>query len=739
MTIANGTQLGHYEIRSKLGAGGMGEVYLAHDTKLDRKVALKILSADVGADPSRIGRFVQEAKAASALNHPNIITIHEIDSYDSGHFIATEFIDGATLRDRLRNAPLTAGAALDIASQISAALVAAHQAGIIHRDIKPENVMIRADGLVKVLDFGLAKLTAGGQSDPEAATQIHAETQPGMIMGTVAYMSPEQARGQAVDRRTDIWSLGVVLYEMLTGAQPFRGETPSDTLANILHREPETLPIHILPAELAEVLGRMLAKNLDARYQTISEAATDLKRLQRRLELQAELTTPVRSSRTAQTEVIVSSSGLEKSRLTGADSAASRADEGFWIAVLPFKFTGSSAELAPLADGLLEEIITGLSRFSYLRVIARSSTLRYANQSADVRSIGNELGARYVMEGSLRRAGTRLRLAVQLVDTTSGVHLWAENYERSFDPETIFELQDDLVPSVVSTVADLHGVLPRSMSEAVTSRPPEQLSPYEATLRSINYAQKVSRESLSDAISVLESAVQKAPAFPDAWAILAVMLSHDFAQGFNLRTDALIRAEAAARKAVELAPSNHFAWLGLAFVLFFQKESQSFRNAAERAVALNPMDGNSLASLGELLIFTGDGERGLELSQRAKQLNPNHPGWYWYANFYQAYRDRNYQAALNFVLKANLPGHWAQHAMIAAACGQLGEHESAAKALADLLRLRPEITFGVRKQFEKWWNSEDVEHLIDGLRKAGLEITDGQEGAAGASTTFKKQ
>src|SRR5215471_11003275 len=737
MNIVSGTQLGHYEIRSKLGAGGMGEVYLAHDTKLDRKVALKILSSEVAPDPSRISRFVQEAKAASALNHPNIITIHEIDSYESGHFIATEFIDGATLRDRLRNAPLTAGAALDIASQISAALAAAHQAGIIHRDIKPENVMIRADGLVKVLDFGLAKLTAGSQSDPEAATQIHSETQPGMIMGTVAYMSPEQARGQAVDRRTDIWSLGVVLYEMLAGAQPFRGETPSDTLANILHREPETLPIHILPTELAEVLGRMLAKNLDARYQTISEAAVDLKRLQRRIELQAELTTPVRSSRTAQTEVIVSSSGPQKSRATGADSAAARADEGFWVAVLPFKFTGSSAELATLADGLLEEIITGLSRFFYLRVIARSSTSRYAGQSADVRSIGTELGARYVMEGSLRQAGARLRLAVQLVDTTSGVHLWAENYERSFNPDQIFELQDDVVPRIVATVADLHGVLPRSMSEDVRSRPPEQLSPYEAVLRSINYAEKVSRESLTDAISVLESAVQKAPAYAEAWAVLATMLAHDYAQGFNLRPDSLIRAEAAARKAIELAPSNHLAWCGLAYVYFFKRESQSFRNAAERAVALNPMDGNSLASLGELLIFTGDGERGLELSQRAKQLNPNHPGWYWYANFYQAYRDRDYRAALNFVLKANLPGHWAQHVMVAAACGQLGEHESAAKAVADLLKLRPEAASGLREGFSKWWNSEDVAHLMDGLRKAGLEIANGEEDAAGASTTFK--
>ncbi|HJZ82572.1 MAG TPA: serine/threonine-protein kinase, partial [Pyrinomonadaceae bacterium] len=340
--ITAGTKLGRYEIRAKIGAGGMGEVYLAADTKLDRKAALKILSPDVAADQSRMHRFVREAKATSALNHPNIITIYEIEESPSGHFIATEFINGETLRERLRNAPLTVSEALDIAGQTAAALAAAHQEGIIHRDIKPENVMVRADGLVKVLDFGLAKLTPSGVSDPNAATRIHSETQPGMIMGTVAYMSPEQARGQVVDRRTDIWSLGVLLYEMLTGDQPFRGETPSDTMANILHREPEPLPLHVLPAELAEVLGKMLAKDVDARYQTVFDNAADLKRLQRQIELQGELTTPVRPSHAeAQTEVIVSSNVRLNSREPAADSAATRADEGFWVAVLPFKFTGS--------------------------------------------------------------------------------------------------------------------------------------------------------------------------------------------------------------------------------------------------------------------------------------------------------------------------------------------------------------------------------------------------------------
>ena len=1141
MSIAMGTRLGRYEIRSKIGEGGMGEVYLAQDTKLGRKVALKILPAEVASDRNRMNRFVQEAKAASALNHPNIITIYEIDETDSGHFIATEFIDGETVRERLRKAPMAASTALDVAAQIAAALAAAHRAGIIHRDIKPENVMVRQDGLVKVLDFGLAKLTAAGASDPEGATRIQSDTQPGMIMGTVAYMSPEQARGKVLDERTDVWSLGVVLYEMLSRRAPFRGETATDTMANILHREPDALNIGALPDDLTRIIERMLAKNLEARYARVSDAISDLKSLQRQIEFDSEMQqTVLRTSAEAHTEIIGAATASKPVHETAADSASSRTDEGFWVAVLPFKYpgsnpdlealaeglsedivtglsrfsylrviarsstlslagdsgdarsigkelgaryalegsirkggsgirvsaqlvdtqtgaqlwaetynrdlktsnifsvqddvaarivatvadsygvlvhsmrdairqkndadltpaewqfqyfayreqitpsnhialksrleraaksdnqpsdlwaslaqvyldeyafgfpgddgtsldralvaarravemdranqfamvalaqthffrqdlaafgpaaeramvlnplntdalgilgleivhtaefergtsivrhamelnpnhagwmhfaplwdhfhraeyeqalecanrvdvpglfwpylvmasacghlgrraeasaavrdllaldpefashvrsnveswhfasglmdpimeglrkagleisddqpestssarslessetradegfwvavlpfkaTGTSAELSTLAEGLSDEIITGLNRFSYLRVIARSSTFRYASQTSDVRSVGKSLGARYVMEGNLRQAGTKMRLAVQLVDTTTGAHLWAENYERSFDPESIFELQDELVPRIVSTIADSNGVLPRSMSEAVQSRTPEELSPYEAVLRSFNYTRNVTPATLSDSVFCLELAVQKAPAYADAWAMLGVMLVHDYAQGYNLRANTLRQAEEAARKAVELASSNHLAWASLARVHFFQREQQSFRNAVEKAVALNTMDGDSHASLGEMLTFSGDADRGLELVERAKQLNPNHPGWYWYANFYQAYKQRDYRAALNFALKVNLPGHWAQPMLVAVASGQLGETEVAAKALGELLTLRPDVSNTAREDLRKWWNDDDVEHLLEGLRKAGL-------------------
>ena len=382
--------------------------------------------------------------------------------------------------------------------------------------------------------------------------------------------------------------------------------------------------------------------------------------------------------------------------------------------MLPFKYGGADASLTALAEGLTEEIVTGLSRFSYLKVIARSATVGGRS--------GNELGARYVMEGSLRQAGTRLRVAVQLVDAVSGAHLWAENYERPFSPEAVFELQDELVPRIVSTVADMHGVLPRSMSETVRSRPPEQLSPYEAVLRSFGYFERATIEELAAARSGLESAVRKAPAYAEAWAMLSILCTHEYGQAFDLQPDSLTSGFTAARRAVEAAPSNHLAWFSLAQALFFQKEFQSFRNAAERAVALNPMDGDSIATLGGMLTCAGDLERGLALAGRAKQLNPHHPGWYWWVDFCNAYRQGDYRGALGFALKMNLPGHWFMHAAMSAAYGQLGERAAASKALQDLLEIRPDFAATVRMNIEKWWEPDFVEHLMDGWRKAGLEI-----------------
>src|SRR2546421_7326784 len=294
MMLAAGTKLGRYEIRSKIGEGGMGEVYLAQDTILGRKVALKILAAEFAVHPDRMRRFVEEAKAASALNHPNIITIYEIDESDSGHFIATEFIDGETLRERELKAPLRLGESLDIAAQIAGALSAAHAAGIVHRDLKPENVMLRTDGIVKVLDFGLAKLTAPtlDSVDGEAPTRANVNTDPGVVMGTAIYMSPEQARGLPVDARTDIFSLGIVLYEMVAGRLPFDGSNRNEIMASILSdKEPQPLTRYSseAPTELGRIVLKALRKNRDERYQTIKDMLLDLKSLTQDLEFEKKL------------------------------------------------------------------------------------------------------------------------------------------------------------------------------------------------------------------------------------------------------------------------------------------------------------------------------------------------------------------------------------------------------------------------------------------------------------------
>ena len=712
--------LSHYRIISKIGAGGMGEVYLAQDTKLDRKVALKILPAEVASNRDRMERFVREAKSAAALNHPNIAHIYEIGEHDGTNFIAMEFVDGVTLREKIHRDRVPLSKLLKYLIQVAVGLSKAHAAGIVHRDLKPDNIMITRDDYAKVLDFGLAKLVepqrtfeSGQVGSSEIATAImQQQSIPGTVVGTVGYMSPEQASGRVneIDHRSDIFSFGCILFEAATGQRAFEGKDALDSLHKIVHAPtPQLKDVNPLaPDDLQRVVRRCLAKEPEKRYQSMKEVALEIDDLQQELK-------GVTGSEY---------SGRPASPTTVTTSGTTRADQGFWVAVLPFKCAGASAEIKALADGLSEEIVTGLSRFSYLRVIARGSTAKYSSEAGDVRAIGKELGARYVMEGTLRQAGTKLRLAVQLVDSTTGAHLWAENYERGFSPEAVFELQDDLVPRIVSTVADMNGVLPRSMSETVRSRAPEELTSYEAVLRSFGYFDRITPEELASARSCLQLAVEKAPTYADAWAMLALLCVQDYAQGFNLQSDSLTCGTMAAQRAVEAAPSNHLAYFSLAQARFFQKEFQSFRNAAERAVALNPMDGNSLAFMGELLTYAGDWERGLTLATRAKQINPNHPGWFWYADYFYAYRHGDYRKALSLILKANLPGHWGMHAGIAAAAGQLGEGKAASKAVRELLKLRPDFCTTIHDTFAKWFDPELREHLIDGLRKAGLEVAD---------------
>ena len=701
-----GRTLAHYRVLAELGVGGMGEVYRATDTKLGRDVALKVLPPAMAASADRLERFRREAKALAALDHPGIVTVFSVEEAASVHFLTMQLIDGQALDRAIPDGGLPIQRVLDIAHALADALAAAHDKGIVHRDLKPANVMITTDGRVKVLDFGLVKeLREADPMDVTLTSSPHTEI--GVVMGTPAYMSPEQVVGGALDHRTDIFSLGVLLYEMVTGQRPFQGRSSAETTSAILRDTPAAVTAvrADVPGDLARIIRRCLKKDPRHRIQTARDVANELRDLARHRSAPEAPAAP-----------------LAPRAVAAPGSGASRTDEGFRVAVLPFKYTGANADLAALAEGLCEEIVTGLSRFSYLRVIARGSALGTVTEGADARDAGKAIGARYVMEGSLRQAGAKLRVAVQLVDVTTGAHLWAETYERAFSPDALFELQDDLVPRIVSTVADMHGVLPRSMSGELRSRPAEQLSPYEAVLRSFGYFERVTAEELAAARAGLELAVGKAPGYADAWAMLALLGAQEFGQDFRLQADPLATAASAARKAVECGPSNHLAHFSLAQVLFFQKEFPTFRNAAARAAALNPMDGNAIAFLGELLTYAGDSEQGLALSGRAKQLNPHHPGWYWYADVYYAYHQGDYRGTVELARKVNMPGHWGGHVMIAAACGQLGEREAAGRALRDLLGLRPDFAAIVRAGARRWWDPEYVERLIDGLRKAGLEV-----------------
>lgn len=403
-------------------------------------------------------------------------------------------------------------------------------------------------------------------------------------------------------------------------------------------------------------------------------------------------------------------------------SGPERADEGFWVAVLPFKYSGGSPDLAALAEGLSEEIVTGLSRFSYLRVLARSSTSRLGSGAIDVLRVGQEIGARYVMEGSLRQAGARLRVAVQLTDAATGAHLWAETYDRPFGADDVFALQDDLVARIVSTVADQHGVLPHSMSAIIRNKSDDQLTPLEAVLRIFSFHERMSPEEHRSLRTLLERVVREHPDEGDAWAMLATLYADEYMFGFEGEPDPLARAQKAARRAVEIAPTSWLAAQALAQSLFFRRELQAFRPVAERTIALNPMDSAALAFISLLLALSGAWDRGLEVSTAARRLNPHFPGWYWLTPIFHAYHNRDYRAAIDAASRINIPGYFWGPATQAAAFGQLGENESARKAVNELLAIRPDFAAVARSEFGKWFDPEFLDHFVGGLVRAGLAV-----------------
>ena len=598
------TRIGRYEICSQLGAGGMGEVYLANDTRLDRKVALKILPTtlvekETGSAGERIRRFIQEAKAASALNHPNILTIYEIDEVDSEHFIATEYIDGETLRDRLRFSRFTATEAIDIGVQVASALWATHGVGIIHRDIKPDNIMLRRDGIVKVLDFGLAKLTPRerqtSHTDSLAPTQNMINTAVGIVMGTAHYMSPEQARGLEVDARTDIWSLGCVLYELVAGRTPFPGPTSLDIMSGVLQREPESLMQHQpdCPRDLDRIISRALRKDREERYPTVRDLMTDLKDLKRALESPSSFI----------------------SRASGEVSAEGVPEKS--IAVLYFENMNSESESDYFCAGMTEDIITDLSKIKELKVVSRTDVLPFRKKEVNTRHVGEALRVNYILEGSVRTAGNRIRITAQLISVRDGYHLWAERFDRQV--EDIFDLQNEVSAKIVDA---LKISLTDAERQALKHKPTDDLRAYDRYMRGRELLYLKGRRNTESAIRMFTDATAIDPGFASSYAGLAEAYSSMY-EWYDGSSSWLSKSIEMNQKALELEPASLDAKFGIAMVYFHQERFADAKRNLEAIVAENREFYPAYLRLGMIAELTGELDEALQYYHRASELKPS--------------------------------------------------------------------------------------------------------------------
>jgi eukaryotic-like serine/threonine-protein kinase len=607
---------GRYQVGPCIGVGGMGAVYRAHDVRLQRDVALKFLPPHITAALDAQERLLHEARAAAALEHTNVCTIHEIGETEDGRsFISMALYDGETLKQRLQHGALPVAEAVDIARQLGRGLAAAHARGLVHRDVKPGNVMLVRDGAVKLLDFGLARLS-------EAS-----DTQPGVTQGTVAYMSPEQARGEAVDARSDLFSLGVVLYEMLTGMHPFRGGSHSAVMQAVLHQPVEPLRRHVTDAApgLERIVGRLLDKRPAARYGSAAELVAELDHL--------TFTSPPRRSRWlagAAGLAVMAAVWLGVSVWRGggggasADvtrAAAAPASTTKTIAVLPFTNVGRDPAHDYLVDGLTEELIGALSKVRALRVVARTSAFAFRGQSRDIREIGRALDVAAILEGSVQTAGDRIRVRAQLINVSDGLHLWSEMYDR--DVADIFTVQRDLALLIA---AALEAGLTQAERERVAQRPTASAEAYALYLKGRHFWNQRTPDSFLKAAEYFERAIEVDPQFAAAHAGLAGVISMQGIWGVLAADVAEERMRVSAQRAVQLDDrlADGHAVLG-AYLHVYEWDVAAAERAQLRALELDPNLVTAHYFYGNLLRATGRIDEAIEQYRTAIALDPLDP------------------------------------------------------------------------------------------------------------------